>query len=291
VSKGRLMNFAGSAAAFAVLASLAGPAMAQAGLSIELFKEPGFRGESRVYYGEAPTLKKDGFGAVAKSARVRGAWTVCRLSQYKGACSELRHDEPDLAKVGLADAIMSAKPAPVTQAFADPKPNPGYRGDFDDHRDDRGGFRPDDRDRYSQRPEPGSAAIALLISKHDSRLSDEARLAISQDYSGQRLTNRPGVWRVSAEKVACKSGKNAKAQITCTYDLGGNNSASVSGGDSEMMFRAMGDAGVRDQPLSEGRVLRTIYAVRCMVDDEIAQRSFSRGGSAIPGFSCQFSLN
>jgi len=41
----------------------------------------------------------------------------------------------------------------------------------------------------------------------------------------------------------------------------------------------------KDEP-----VLRTLYALRCTVDDEIAQRTPARG-DLIAGFACQFSLN
>lgn len=106
---------------FAALALIGAPAFAQdaaawregdrgRGPVIELFSEPGFQGQSRLFYGEADNLAREGFNDAARSVRVRGAWQVCRDAWFAGRCEQLSSSEADLGRLGLANQISSLRP-------------------------------------------------------------------------------------------------------------------------------------------------------------------------------------
>lgn len=120
----------------AMLALCCGTAFAQpAGPAprVELFSAPNYQGQKLVLTGTARNLDRTGFNDRAQSVRVTGSWTFCEDSEFDDRCITLSRDEPDLAALGFANSISSARietphsgPEP---ARPDPyRPNP-YRPD------------------------------------------------------------------------------------------------------------------------------------------------------------------
>lgn len=92
----------------AALLGVAGAAGAQdrddrrwRGPVIELFSEPGFRGDRRVLFGDEANLSSIGFNDLPRSARLRGAWAMCEHASYGGGCRTLYGDDPDLFRSGV----------------------------------------------------------------------------------------------------------------------------------------------------------------------------------------------
>lgn len=76
---------------------------------IELFDNPGFRGDSLILTDAAPDLRAR--SDRAGSVRVYGgAWELCDGERFRGHCATISDDVPDLKRVGLRDKVSSARP-------------------------------------------------------------------------------------------------------------------------------------------------------------------------------------
>lgn len=113
----------GLAAAMSMMAAFVGPAAAQTpqelrgqwdrgGGGVELYDQPGFRGERRTFGGPEGNLGYSVFNDQAMSLRIRDgrAWQFCDDSNFRGRCVTVRDDEPDLNRLGLARRISSFRP-------------------------------------------------------------------------------------------------------------------------------------------------------------------------------------
>lgn len=78
--------------------------------ALELFSEPGFRGERRVVYADVGNLAHEGFNDRARSARTRGGvWEVCADRDYFGGCAQIRGEVDDLGRIGMAGRVSSLR--------------------------------------------------------------------------------------------------------------------------------------------------------------------------------------
>ena len=82
------------------------------GPRLELFSEPGFRGDSRIITRVEDDFRRINFNDRARSARVAGGvWDLCEDGDFNGRCVTLRNDAPDLAAFGIAREVSSAGPS------------------------------------------------------------------------------------------------------------------------------------------------------------------------------------
>lgn len=94
----------------AILAGVAGPALAQNPDSITLYEYPAFFGRSVTITAATPDLAAQTFAQKARSARVVGSWTACREKNYAGTCATIAADQQQLFLIGMDKAITSLKP-------------------------------------------------------------------------------------------------------------------------------------------------------------------------------------
>ena len=76
---------AAAAAATLMLASSPSPAQ-RGGASIALYSGTGFSGTRLTLRNSASSLNRYGFNNRARSVRVRGSWTLCEQSNFRGRC-------------------------------------------------------------------------------------------------------------------------------------------------------------------------------------------------------------
>lgn len=133
-----------------------------------------------------------------------------------------------------------------------------------------------------------AAALAYQVSQHSPLLSASRRTAISQDFNGVPLARAPRVHAVAAERVACRARQPSLGEATeCTITYAkGKRDVALTGADARSLFDAMGAAGVETEA-GMGHLERTITALRCSVDDKVAQDTPS-SGDLVAGFSCRF---
>lgn len=96
----------------------------------ELFSAPNFQGQRLMLTATIADLGRIGFNDRAQSVRVIGTWTFCEDSQFDDHCLTLSGDEPNLAAIGLANSISSARleqgrggPEPVRPLPTQPPPS------------------------------------------------------------------------------------------------------------------------------------------------------------------------
>lgn len=101
------------AAAGAAVLALAGAADAQPrrGVSVTLYDQPDFQGNSVTITQSAPDLGKWRFNDRAQSARFEGRWLACEHDDFRGKCQELSGAVPNLHTYGLMAQISSLEPA------------------------------------------------------------------------------------------------------------------------------------------------------------------------------------
>jgi len=76
---------------------------------LELFNDPGFRGNSVILTDAAPDLR----ARSNRSGSVRvygGEWELCDDERFRGHCATISDDVPDLKRVGLRDKVSSVRP-------------------------------------------------------------------------------------------------------------------------------------------------------------------------------------
>ena len=74
-----------------------------------LYAQPGYRGAARVMQDEIRNI--GAFGNRAASVEVRGGtWELCDREGWRGNCVTVDQDIPDLSRLGLTGAIVSARP-------------------------------------------------------------------------------------------------------------------------------------------------------------------------------------
>lgn len=106
-----------------IMALCCGPAFAQSAGPIpraELYSAPNYQGQKLVLTGNARNLDRTGFNDRAQSVRVTGSWTFCEDSEFDDRCITLSRDEPDLAALGFANSISSAK---IETVYSGPEPS------------------------------------------------------------------------------------------------------------------------------------------------------------------------
>lgn len=101
-------------AGFSALAAILAPGPAAAydddRARLELFSEPGFRGERRLIYADVGNFAHEGFNDRARSARAHGGtWELCADRDFGGGCAAVRGDVEDLGRLGLAGRVSSAR--------------------------------------------------------------------------------------------------------------------------------------------------------------------------------------
>jgi Beta/Gamma crystallin len=108
----RMIGFAALAGAALLVAASPAPAQTYGtGGGLELFEGPNFTGRSIVFNADDHNLMNQRFNDRAGSARLIGGqpWEVCVDAEYRGGCVRLDRDEPDLRRIGMAQAISSVR--------------------------------------------------------------------------------------------------------------------------------------------------------------------------------------
>jgi hypothetical protein len=107
----------------------------QAGPSITLYDLPNYQGASRSYDRSVDNRADLGLNDRAQSARVAGRWQICQDANFRGRCTEVSGDVPNLATIGMTAAISSFQ-------SLDRGDNYGNRGGFPADRGNAGPFPP-----------------------------------------------------------------------------------------------------------------------------------------------------
>lgn len=131
-----------------------------------------------------------------------------------------------------------------------------------------------------------TAPLAYVISQHSPLLDEAARTAISQDFNGAPLSGAPMQRQVTAENVRCRELNPPSGAPECSVTYGPGQLITITGEDATMLFAALAAAGVQDAVATDG-VTRELSALRCNVDDTVAQ-STPATGDQVAGFSCSF---
>jgi hypothetical protein len=94
------------------------------GPQVVLYAQPGFRGESRVFNGPVPDIRRVNFNDRAQSARVIGSWQFCQDVNFT-RCRQVSSDWPSLAQAGLPASLSSLRPIGGGAAVPPPPPSAG----------------------------------------------------------------------------------------------------------------------------------------------------------------------
>ena len=110
-----------------VLAALAGWAGLAAAQEIQFFEHPDFSGRRFGANNSINNLADQGFNDRASSVVIRsGAWQLCSDAYFRGRCVTLQPGEyRNLAQIGLANTVSSARELGIVPSGPGPGPGPG----------------------------------------------------------------------------------------------------------------------------------------------------------------------
>lgn len=74
-----------------------------------LYEQPGFRGKRLTLVRDWPDFAPRRFDNLASSLRVEGVWELCDGANYTGRCVRVSGTTGDLASLGMADQVSSAR--------------------------------------------------------------------------------------------------------------------------------------------------------------------------------------
>lgn len=80
------------------------------GRTIVVYRDDGYRGESRIFNGAIADLRNSGINDAISSMQMRGAWTACTDANFQGHCETFSGDVSTLRAVGMNDRISSLRP-------------------------------------------------------------------------------------------------------------------------------------------------------------------------------------
>ena len=78
--------------------------------AVTVFRDSNFRGASFRFDSEIPNLANSGFNDAISSMQFRGEWEACTDSHYRGYCQTFRDDVRNLQRWGMNDRISSLRP-------------------------------------------------------------------------------------------------------------------------------------------------------------------------------------
>lgn len=87
-----------------------GPGDGWSGRGIVVYRDDGFRGETRTFNGAVPDLRGSGINDTISSMRMRGQWTACTDANFRGQCQTFSGDVSSLRAAGMNDRISSLRP-------------------------------------------------------------------------------------------------------------------------------------------------------------------------------------
>ena len=133
----------------------------------------------------------------------------------------------------------------------------------------------------------GAPEISYIVSQRSPLLPQAEKTAISQDFNGAPLDNKPRVHRVVAKSVMCRARNNPSHTMpSCSLDFGRGLPVDVQGDDAATLFDALAKAGAQEDA-GMGHVQRALANLNCSVDDTKVQDA---PGDIMQGFACTFTI-